>query len=104
MGIYLNQECPKNASLNYQIGYYANELSACERLLKMGYATSNNTNLGNRADWLEKEIHRLEEIRASMRKRHDSLSKLAAKNRAIVEEMNRIAFLVGLALVEYAFS
>lgn len=47
------------------IGIYGTELATCEKLMTMGYNSSNNVNLAKRAEELEKAIVRLEDrIRA----------------------------------------
>lgn len=50
-----------------QVAVLAVELDTCERLIGMGYKFSNNQNLAQRANYLEKEITRLEELRKQNR-------------------------------------
>jgi hypothetical protein len=47
--------------------FYGSELATCERLLTMGYQFCGHVNIAKRAEYLEKEIARLQDIFKSFR-------------------------------------
>lgn len=96
IGVYSDKQYPIVGSYNFRIGSYANELSACERLLKMGYTQSNGVNLDRRAEWLEKEISRLEDQRNSLKRQYEQMKRMA-ESRANAIALMKLAVLIGLA-------
>lgn len=95
VGVYSDKQYPIVGSLNFRIGSYANELSACERLLKMGYSQSNGINLDRRAEWLENEISRLEDQRNSLKRQYERMKQEAMNREAFIQLM-KLALLIGL--------
>ena len=47
------------------VAAYGEELRTCENLLAMGYFKSCGVEIAKRAEWLEKEIARIEKLRKS---------------------------------------
>ena len=93
--IFIDREFPEKASINYRIGYYAIELETCEKLLKMGYKSSNKVDLAKRSEWLEKEIVRLEDEKAALQDRYNRSLKISGGNKFSFEVL-RLAALIGM--------
>lgn len=68
--IYVNNDYSKVVGAVNMIAARFMELDTCEELLKMGYRFCNNVPLEERAQWLSREIARLEKLKKVMKGAH----------------------------------
>jgi hypothetical protein len=92
-GIFINKVYPENESINFKIGYFAIELETCEKLLVMGYVSSNGVNIAKRAEYLEKRIKELEDQKAALNRRYETAKKFSVG--FLSDEMIRLASAIG---------